>query len=139
MKPRGLHRLASVLGKRATLGAMSTIACVATLAACGKSEDPEPSIPQGTGDAIVTALDSVQDQVDAGDCDAAEATAQHVRDAIGGLPADVPDDVQQALVKGSDNLVAQTRDPTQCEQAEPKEKEEPVDTGGATGEEGVAP
>ena len=47
MRPRRLHRLARVLGKRATLGAMSTIACAATLAACGESDDPEPSIPQG--------------------------------------------------------------------------------------------
>ena len=31
MRPRGLHRLACVLGKRATLGAMSTIACAASL------------------------------------------------------------------------------------------------------------
>ena len=134
MRPRGLHRLARVLGKRATLGAMSTIACAATLAACGESDDPEPSIPQGAGDAIVSALDRVQDQVDAGDCDAAEATAQNVRDAIGGLPADVPDDVQQTLVQGSDNLVQQTR-----EQCEPAEEEEPPPDTGASGEEGVVP
>jgi hypothetical protein len=114
---------------------MSTIACVATLAACGKSEDPEPSIPQGYGENIQAALDRVQTAVDAGECDEAEVIAQNVRNAIDGLPADVPDDVEQALIKASDNLVGQTRDPNQCEQAE-----DPVDTDtGATGEEGAAP
>jgi hypothetical protein len=135
MSTRGLHRLARVLGKRATLGAMSTIACAAALAACGESEDPKPTISQGASDALIAALDRVQDLVDAGDCTGAEATAQNVRDAIDGLPADVPDDVEQTLVKASDNLVSQTR--TQCEPAdEPPEDEDPS---GATGEEGVAP
>ena len=132
MRPRGLHTLARVLGKRATLGAMSTIACVGALAACGESEDPEPSIPQGTGDAILRALDEVQAFVDEGECDAAEARAQTVRNAIGDLPVDVPDDVEQTLVQASDNLVGQTR--TQCEQAEEPPEDDPT---GATGEEGV--
>jgi len=112
---------------------MSAIACVATLAACGESEDPEPSIPQGTGDAILRALDEVQAFVDEGQCDAAEAKAQTVRNAIGDLPADVPDDVEQTLVRASDNLVGQTR--TQCEPVD----DPPDPTDGATGEEGVAP
>jgi hypothetical protein len=114
---------------------MSTIACAATLAACGESEDPEPSIPKGAGDAIVSALDRVQQQVDDGDCDAAEATAQNIRDAIGGLPPDVPDDIQQTLIQASDNLVDQTRD--QCEPAEEPPEDDPP--AGATGEEGVVP
>jgi hypothetical protein len=138
MRPRGVHTLACVLGKRATLGAMSTIACVATLAACGESEDPEPSIPPTLGNNIVAALDRVETFVEEGKCDEAEATAQNVRNAIGGLPADVPDDLQQTLVRASDNLVQQTQD--QCEPAEEPEKEpkekEPT---GASGEEGVVP
>jgi hypothetical protein len=139
MKPRGLHRLACVPGKRATLGAMSTIACVATLAACGESDDPEPSIPQGTGNAIVGALENIEDLVEAGECEQAAASAENVRNAIGGLPADVPDDLQQALVQASDNLVSLTRDEDQCQPEEeppPPDAEEPT---GATGEEGAAP
>ncbi len=139
MKPRRLHRLACVPGKRATLGAMSTIACVATLAACGESEDPEPSIPEGTGNAIVGALEDIQGLVEAGECEQAAVTAENVRNAIGDLPAEVPDDLQQALVQASDNLVTLTRDEDQCQPKEkpPPDEEEPVE--GATGEEGVAP
>lgn len=134
MKPRGLHRLARVLGKRATLGAMSTIACAAALAACGEGDEPEPSIPEGTGDQIVTSLEIVRDAVAEGKCDEAEAIALNIRNAIGELPADVPDDLEQALVRGSDNLIQQI--PEQCE---PVDKEPPEPPTGATGEEGAAP
>ena len=138
MRPRGLHRLARVPGKRATLGAMSTIACVAALAACGEEDEPEPSIPPDAGTAIVEALDRVRERVESGDCDGAEATAQSVRDAIAALPAAVPDDLQQALVQGSDNLIQ--RIPDQCEPAEEEPEPEPEpEIGGATGAEGAVP
>ena len=136
MRPRRLHTLALVLGKRAKLGAMSTIACAALLASCGESDDPEPSIPEVRGDEIVAALDKAQTEVEAGECDDAQATAQNIRDAIGALPPDVPDDIQQTLVRASDNLVAQTRDPDQCEQDDP-EPPAPEPEPGATGEEGA--
>ena len=69
-----------------------------------------------------------------GDCDEAAVTAQKVRDAIGALPSDVPDDIQQTLIRASDNLVAQTRDPNECEQKEPEPPDPPS---GASGEEGA--
>jgi len=136
MRLKRLHRLAHVLGKRATLGAMSTIACAAALAACGESDDPEPSIPEPAGNAIVAALDKAQTAIEQGECDDAEAIAQNIRDAIGAHPPDVPDDIQQTLVRASDNLVAQTRDPDQCEQQDP-EPPAPEPEPGATGEEGA--
>ena len=84
----------------------------------------------------MAALDKAQTAVEDGQCDDAEAIAQNIRDAIGALPPDVPEDIQQTLVRASDNLVAQTRDPDQCEQADPEpEPTEPTD--GATGEEGA--
>ena len=135
MRPRAVHRLASVLGKRATLGAMSTIACAAVLAACGEDDETEPTIPQEAGDAIVTALDTVEERVDEGDCEGAETKAEGVRDAISALPDDVPADLQRALVQGADNLIQQTQE--QCEPAE-EEPPPPPDTG-ATGLEGVSP
>ena len=135
MRPRGLHRLARVLGKRATLGAMSTIACAVVLAACGEDDELEPSIPADRGTEIVDALERVRDRVESGDCDGAEATAQSIRDAISALPAEVPDELQQALVQGSDNLISQTRE--QCEPAEEDPPPEPET--GASGEEGVVP
>ena len=117
---------------------MSTIACVAALAACGEEDEPEPSIPPDAGTAIVEALDRVRERVESGDCDGAEATAQSVRDAIAALPAAVPDDLRQALVQGSDNLIQ--RIPDQCEPAEEEPEPEPEpEIGGATGAEGAVP
>lgn len=132
MRPRQIHTLARVLGKRARLGAMSATACALVFAACGDSDEPEPSIPQPAGDAIVAALDRVEERVEAGQCDAAQGTAQNIRDAIAALPAGVPEDLKQALIQGSDNLIEQTQD--QCEPTEPPEPEVPT---GATGETGV--
>ena len=83
----------------------------------------------------MAALEKAQTAVDEGQCDDAEAIAQNIRDAIDALPPDVPDDIQQTLVRASDNLVAQTRNPNQCEQqdVEPPPEPEP----GATGEAGA--
>ncbi|MDQ2676646.1 MAG: hypothetical protein M3Y34_07530 [Actinomycetota bacterium] len=118
---------------------MSTIACAAVLVACGGDDEPDPSIPEERGPEIVAALERVRERVEAGDCDGAEETAQSVRDAISALPAEVPDDLQQALVQGSDNLIQ--RIPDQCEPAE-KDREpepEPEPETGATGAEGAVP
>ena len=137
MRPSGLHTLARVLGKRATLGAMSTIACAIALASCGEgSDEDEGTIPEQTGDAIVQKLDVVQQQFDAGECDDAEASAAQVQAAIAGLESDVEGDLEEALVQASANLVTLVRD--ECEPAEEKDPpDEP--TTGATGEEGAAP
>ena len=134
MRPRGLHTLARVLGKRATLGAMSTIACAAMLAACGGSEDPdEGSIPAQTGENIITKLDEVQTQFDDGECEAAAASAAQVQAAVAGLGSNVKGDLEAALVEASSNLVSIVRD-----DCVPREKPpEDDDPSGATGEEGV--
>lgn len=138
MRPTGLHRLARVLGKRATLGAMSTIACAAALAACGEgSDEDEGTIPKQTGDAIVAKLNVVQQQFDAGACDDAEASATQVQAAIAGLESNVKGDLEEALVKASANLVTLVRD--ECEPAEEKEPPDDEPPTGATGEEGAAP
>ena len=130
-------RLARVLGKRARLGAVAAIACAGALAGCGGNDEPEASIPTDAGNAILMHLDQVRAQLDAGNCDGAEDSAQNVRDAIGNLPADVPDDLEEALVKASDNLVEQTQsDCKEKEQVVPPPPEPPT---GATGAEGVVP
>jgi hypothetical protein len=135
MRPRRLHRLARVLGKRATLGAMSTIACVATLAACG-GKDEEDTIPQDQGDQIVALLDQLDQRVDDGNCVAAQATALEIVRRVEALPKEVDGELRETLVTASDNLVSQSRDPDQCQEAEEPLEEEPS---GATGEGGVVP
>ena len=134
MTPRPPHRLAGVPGKRARLSAMSAIVCLGAVVGCGGEEEPENSIPAEAGNAILTQLEEVRSQFEAGNCDAAEEIAVGVRDQIESLPADVPDDLEEALVQGSDNLIAQTRE--DCEQKEPEPEPVPPPTG-VTGEEGV--
>jgi crotonobetainyl-CoA:carnitine CoA-transferase CaiB-like acyl-CoA transferase len=137
MKPRGLHRLARVLGKRATLGAMSTIACAAVLAACGEeSKEDEGFIPAQTGENILLKLDEVQARFDDGKCDEAAASAAQIQAAVAGIQT-VKGDLEEALVKASDNLVTLVRE--DCEPAEEKIPEEEEDPTGTTGEEGVVP
>lgn len=129
-----MHRLACVAGKRATLGAMSTIACALALSACG-GKDEEGTIPQDQGDQIVALLDQMDQRVDDGNCVAAQATALEIVRRVQALPEEVDGELREALVTASDNLVSQSRDSDQCQEAE-----EPVEEpSGATGEGGVAP
>ncbi len=134
MRPRGLHTLARVLGKRATLGAMSTIACALAMSACG-GKDEEGTIPQDQGDQIVALLDQLDQRVDDGNCVAAQATALEIVRRVEALPEEVDGELRETLVTASGNLVTQSRDSDQCQEAE-EPLEEPS---GATGEEGVAP
>jgi hypothetical protein len=135
MRPRRLHTLARVAGKRARLGAMCAIVCVTSLAACGGGgEDPEPTIPPQTGENIVTKLEDVQSQVDAGECATAELSALQIEAAISDLGPDVKGDLEEALVKASGNLVTLVRE--DCQPAdEPDPQPEPPT--GPSGEEGV--
>jgi len=142
MRPRGLHRLACVLGKRATLGAMSTIACAAVLASCGEdSSEDEGTIPAETGASIETKLDEVETQFNDGQCEEAEATATQIQAAIGALGSSVKGQLEEALVEASGNLVTLVRE--DCEPVD-KPVDKPSDTGnddepsGATGPEGAA-
>lgn len=133
MRPRELHTLARVLGKRATLGAMSTIACALAMSACG-GNDEEGTIPQDQGDQIVALLDQLDQRVDDGNCVAAQATALEIVRRVEALPEEVDGELRETLVTASGNLVSQSRS-DQCQEAE-EPLEEPS---GATGEEGVAP
>ena len=136
MKPSGVHRLARVQGFRATLGAMATLTCLFGLAACG-SEEEERTIPADQGDQILAHLDQLEERVNAGECALAEETALSLQQTIQNLPAEVDGELRETLARASGNLVSQTRDPDQCEEAEEKVKEPEEPIPGATGAEGV--
>jgi hypothetical protein len=115
---------------------MSAIVCLGAAVGCGGGDEANDSIPAEAGNAILTQLEEVRSQFEAGNCEAAEEIALAVRDQIEDLPADVPDDLEEALVQGSDNLITQTRE--DCEQKEPEPEPEPVPPPtGVTGEDGV--
>ncbi|HYH61748.1 MAG TPA: hypothetical protein VD766_07770 [Solirubrobacterales bacterium] len=111
----------------ARVGAACAIALAPSLSACGGEEDLG-TIPQAEGDAVLSQLDELRGQLDAGDCDAAEATGQDIRDNIESISQDVSEELEQALVQASDNLASLTR--TDCQEPEePEEPEPPPPTG----------
>jgi len=128
MTPKALHTLDRVPGIRAKLGAMLAIACAIAVSGCGNGDEEEGSIPSDAGDAIISQLDDLDAQVEAGKCDDAEATAQGVQAAVAGL-RDLEADLEQALVRATDNLVLQTRE--DCEEPEPPPPRIPTGVRGA--------
>jgi len=134
MTATSLHTLADpVPGTRilARVGTACAIALTPSLSACG-GDDDQGTIPRAEGNAILDQLETVQTQVDEGDCDAAEETAQQIQAAIDGIGQDVSDDLEEALVSASGNLTTLTR--TQCEEPDPEpDPEPPTGTSGAEG------
>jgi len=101
------------------------------VSACGSEKD-QGTIPQDQGNAVLEQLETVQAQLDAGDCDGAEATAIDIQETLANIGQEVSEELEAALVEASGNLTDQTR--TQCEPVE--EPPPPVEPTGATGEEG---
>jgi hypothetical protein len=129
------HRLARVLGKRAILGAVAGVGCALAMNACG-SDDDQGTIPQDQGTQIIALLDQLEQRVEDGSCDAAQATATEIGNRIQALPEQVDGELRRTLVTASGRLAEQTR--TQCEE-EPEKPEEPLpptDPTGVTGETG---
>ncbi len=119
---------------RKRFGAMAVFACVIALAACGSGgDDVESTIPQDAGAEILAQLDQIEAEVEAGECEAAQATADELNTRIESLPEDdVSGELRETLLTASGRLQEQTRDPEQCE-----EPELPPPPTGATGETGV--
>ena len=137
MRPKRVHRLGSVAGIRARLGAMCAILCLAPLAACGGEEEPEGTIPPEAAQGIVDRLNQLEGQVEDGACDDAERTAVTISEAVENLPEEVDGELRETLVEASANVVTLTREDCQ----EPPEEEEPPlpPETGATGAGGVSP
>jgi hypothetical protein len=130
------HTLARV-GTSARFGAVAAFACALAIAACGENgSGQEGTIPQNAGDNIVAQLDTLKGQVEAGECDAAQETADLIEEAISNLPNDVDGELRETLQTASGNLQTQARDPEQCE--EPEAPPPPPPDTGASGAEGVA-
>jgi len=100
--------------------------CALTLSACG-GDDESGTIPEEQAQALLAQLNEIDDAIEAGDCETAEAQALTFAQAVNELPAEVDPEVRERIVEGARNLESQTG--TQCE---------PADTG-ATGEEAVIP
>jgi hypothetical protein len=111
------NRLAAMPGKGARVTCASAVAaCALLLAACG-GED-EGTIPKEQGATLLAQLDAIESSVEAGDCDAAQATADEFAATVNALPGEVPQDVRGALIEASANLEELAADPAECKEPE---------------------
>ena len=101
-------------------------AIVLTLVGCGGGDDA--TIPSDDSEQMLSLLDSIESEVQNGDCEDAQERATAFAQTVDELPEDVDPKVRQGLSEASVRLVELTRDPTEC-----------ADVTGATGEDGAEP
>jgi outer membrane biosynthesis protein TonB len=76
------------------------LAVAALTAGCGSSE----KIPEQTAAALGSNLETVENRVEAGECQEARAQLRRVDRTVGGLPRDVDPRVRSTLGRGVDHL-----------------------------------
>jgi hypothetical protein len=119
---------------RNALAAGALVAALA-LAACG-SDSGDVTIPQDNADAMLAALDELQQKVDAGDCTGAQTDATQFVAEVNGLPKEVGEEVKTQLRAAGEDLIAKTQDPSQCGDGGEETTTTETETG-ATGEFGA--
>jgi hypothetical protein len=106
--------IAAMRLSRPIFAPLCAIAAAAALAGCG-SDDLEPSIPAESALTLIGTLQEIQANVDAGSCLVAGDKVDELKAEISELPAEVNDDVSQALENGADQLAILVSDPAECE------------------------
>lgn len=106
-------RLAAMRRVRPTALAMIAVVLVTVLSSCGGSS--EKLIPPQNAALLTAALNQVQDQANAGNCDTAAAATDQVQRQIEALPATVDARLKEALVRGTDTLRQLTENPDACQ------------------------
>lgn len=99
---------------RPLLSLLLTALAAVAAPACGIGDGGGESIPPGVGEVLLADLQSVEEAVAAGDCETAQQDAEAFSATLAELPADVPGDVEAALVRGAERLVELANDPDQC-------------------------
>ena len=95
------------------------------LAACGGG-DESALLPGPRADALLEALDQVDQDVSRRDCDGAEEALTALRRQVQGLPRRVDRDLRARLEEGTATLERQAAE--QCAEPEPTETTEPTET-----------
>jgi hypothetical protein len=90
-------------------------------AGCGSDEEPKPSIPQDSTNALLRELTSIQNRFDFGDgaCNDIPGNERSVNDIISRLPSSVDADVRNALQDSFDHLFDLTS--SQCDEKKGQE------------------
>jgi tRNA/tmRNA/rRNA uracil-C5-methylase (TrmA/RlmC/RlmD family) len=100
---------------RPILLALIAAAISAGLIGCGGDNGPSPSIPGESARTLLAKIEEIRANVDVGSCLVAEDRTDELLADIDELPANVNDDVRQALENGANNLKLLVADPSQCE------------------------
>jgi hypothetical protein len=109
-RQKPLSRLAAMPGRLRN----PLLVCVLALALAGCGGGDDGTIPPHDADNLLNQLDAIQDDVDGGDCEQAQAHAQEFIDGVNALPDDVDPEVAGELTKAATNLDQLTSDPAEC-------------------------
>jgi hypothetical protein len=125
--------------KRKQIAAVLGCAAAFALGACGGDEEVEPSIPGDNAATLLTTLDEIEANVSEGSCVVAEGEVQEFQDELGQLPADVDQEVVDALqssaLKLSELIDEECDAPEETTTEETTTEEEPTTTEETTTEE----
>jgi hypothetical protein len=100
---RPLASIAAMQGPKPILILLCLLASAGLASGCG-DEEPKPSIPLQNATTLVSTLQEIQDNVDAGSCLIAADKVQEFQDELSQLPSDVNNDVLDALQRGALSL-----------------------------------
>jgi hypothetical protein len=102
-------------GLRPIMLALTLAAAAAGLLGCGGDNGPKPSIPAGNAQTLVSKIDEIKANVDVGSCLVAADKTDDLLADIDALPSSVDQQVQNALVRGANNLKGLLTDPSKCQ------------------------
>ncbi len=83
-----------------------------TFAGCGSGDDG--TIPQDEADDLLSVLETMQSQIEEGECEFVDENATEFVDRVNALPGDVDPEVASELTKAADNLRVLAAQPDQC-------------------------
>jgi len=100
---------------RSILLALMLAAAAAGLLGCGGDSGPAPSIPSESSRALLAKIAEIKANVDVGSCLVAADKTDDLLADIDALPSGVDQQVQNALVRGANNLKGLLTDPSKCQ------------------------
>jgi hypothetical protein len=100
---------------RPILLALMLAALAAGLLGCGGDNGPAPSIPGASAQTLLSQIDEIKANVDVGSCLVAADKTDDLLADIDALPSSTDQQVQNALVRGANNLKGLLTDPSKCQ------------------------
>lgn len=100
---------------RPILLALMLAAAVTGLLGCGGDNGPAPSISGASAQTLLSKIAEIRANVDVGSCLVAADKTDDLLADIDALPSSVNQQVQNALVRGANNLKGLLTDPSKCQ------------------------